>query len=166
MARGYLSQILLTRIPEQVAGVRNVRELRTLAAIIDGICQNDAMRSLDIAVQRFKSIEMYMSQGSWEQGNLLELIPHEGEARSYFRPELKATQQELKTEQRLRAPAWSNRRPTWTPRWENYQEKNSENTEGDNGGTTKDEKPPTNRPPQKGRKGSGKGKGRKGKFKW
>ena len=46
-------------------------ELRTLAAIIDGICQNDAMRSLDIAVQRFKSIEMYMGQGSWEQGNLL-----------------------------------------------------------------------------------------------
>ena len=166
VARGYLSQILLTRIPEGVAGVRNVRELRTLAAIIDGICQNDAMRSLDIAVQRFKSIEMYMGQGSWEQGNLLELIPHEGEARSYFRPELKATQQELKTEQRLRTPAWSNRRPTWTPRWEAHQEKTGEGAEGDGGGTAKEEKPPSNRPPQKGRKGLGKGKGRKGKFKW
>eukprot|EP00435_Cladocopium_sp_Y103_P028876 s1016_g7.t1 len=37
VARGYLSQILLTRVSEQSAGVRNVRELRTLAAIIDGI---------------------------------------------------------------------------------------------------------------------------------
>ena len=89
-----------------------------MAAIIDGICQNDSMRSLDVAVQGFKSIELFMSQGSWEQGNLLELIPSEGEARSYFRPELKATQQELKTEQRLRAGPWQPRRNQWAPRWE------------------------------------------------
>ena len=73
-ARGYLTP----HRGQQSAGLRNIRELRTLAAVIDGICQNDSMRSLDIAVQRFKSIELFMGQGSWEQGNLLELIPSEG----------------------------------------------------------------------------------------
>ena len=90
VCRGYLTQILLTRYPEEVMGVRNLWELRTLAQIVDSICQNNAIRSVDVALQRFKSIEMFMAQGSWEQGNLLELIPSEGEARSFFRPELKA----------------------------------------------------------------------------
>ena len=71
-------------------GVRNLWELRTLAQIVDSICQNNAIRSVDVALQRFKSIEMFIAQGSWEQENLLELIPSEGEARSFFRPELKA----------------------------------------------------------------------------
>ena len=166
VARGYLTQILLTRFPEAAAGLRNVRELRTLAAIIDGICQNDSMRSLDVAVQRFKSIELFMSQGSWEQGNLLELIPSEGEARSYFRPELKATQQELKTEQRLRAGPWQPRRNQWAPRWEDRQAPHAEAVDPGGAEAGKDEKPPSNRPGQKGRKGKGKGKGRKGKFAW
>ena len=166
VARGYLTQILLTRFPEATAGLRNVRELRTLAAIIDGICQNDSMRSLDIAVQRFKSIELFMGQGSWEQGNLLELIPSEGDARSYFRPELKASQQELKTEQRLKVVPWAPRRPAWNPRWTDHQNPPAETAETGEAEAGKEEKPPSNRPPFKGRKGKGKGKGRKGKSTW
>lgn len=166
VARGYLTQILLTRFPEAAAGLRNVRELRTLAAIIDGICQNDSMRSLDVAVQRFKSIELFMAQGSWEQGNLLELIPSEGEARSYFRPELKASQQELKTEQRLRSGPWQPRRNQWVPRWEERQPAPTDGTAAGGAEAEKEDKPPSNRPSPKGRKGKGKGKGRKGKFGW
>ena len=161
VCRGYLTQILFNKYPESVVGLRNARELRTLAHLIDRISENDGLRALDIALQRFKSIEMFLEQGSWEQGNLLELIPSEGDARAVFRSELKASQQEMTAEQRLRQRTWAPRR-----RWENWEQEPPPANEGQQDGENKDEKPPVNRLSKGGKKGKGKGKGRKGKYKW
>lgn len=161
VCRGYLSQILFNKYPESCVGLRNARELRTLAHLIDRISENDGLRALDIALQRFKSIEIFLEQGSWEQGNLLELIPSEGDARAVFRSELKASQQEMTAEQRLRQRLWAPRR-----RWENWEQEAPPANESQQDGENKEEKPPANRTSKGGKKGKGKGKGRKGKYKW
>lgn len=61
VARAYLSQIYLLRCPEAAIGLRNLRELRTLTTMVDLICSNDSLRALDIALQRVKAIEVFIS---------------------------------------------------------------------------------------------------------
>lgn len=82
--------------PEPSLGLRNLRELRTLAAMVDLMASNDTLRALDIALQRMKAIEVFVAQGNWTQATMLELVPAEGEQRAWFRQELKAAQQEAK----------------------------------------------------------------------
>ena len=101
VARAYLNQLYLIRHGEGTIGIRNVRELRTLSAIVDLVASNDPLRALDIALQRMKSIEVFVEQGQWSQASLLELVLPESEQRAWFRQELKAAQQEHKAELRL-----------------------------------------------------------------
>ena len=151
VARAYLSQIYLTRNSESAIGLRNLRELRTLATLADMIASNDALRALDVALQRMKAIELFISQGQWSQANLLELILPEDEQRAWFRQELKAAQQEHKSEMRLQRDQWPARRGPWAP--VRAAAPVVEKKEGDE----KDETPPGN--------GGGTGKGRKGRGK-
>ena len=158
VARAYLSQIYLVRNTEAAIGLRNLRELRTLTTLIDLMASNDILRALDVAVQRVKSIELFISQGQWNQANLLELILPEDEQRAWFRQELKAAQQEHRSEVKMQQDSWSRRpRTSWNP---NYSPRApGEKKEGE----AKDDQPPGN----SGGKGkTGKGKGRKGKAKW
>ena len=71
VARANLNQIYLPRHPEDTIGLRNLRELRTLTTLVDMIAQNDLLRALDVAVQRIKSIELFVAQGQWGQANLM-----------------------------------------------------------------------------------------------
>eukprot|EP00435_Cladocopium_sp_Y103_P038404 s1263_g10.t1 len=159
VARAYLNQIYLPRHPEGAIGLRNLRELRTLTTMVDMIALNDPLRALDVAVQRIKSIELFVSQGQWSQANLLELIVPEEEQRAWFRQELKAAQQEQKSDLRLQQDQWPRRRVSWAsnPTTVTVGEKKE--------GETKDDVPPANMvTPGKGKKGRGKGK--KGRGKW
>ena len=115
VARAYLSQIYMVRHPEAAIGLRNLRELRTLATLVDLMAMNDSLRALDVAVQRMKSIELFIAQGQWSQANLLELIVPEEEQRAWFRQELKAAQQEHKSDLRLQRDQWPKRRAAWYP---------------------------------------------------
>lgn len=155
VARAYLSQIYMVRNPESAIGLRNLRELRTLATLVDLMASNDPLRALDVAVQRMKSIELFIAQGQWSQANLLELIVPEEEQRAWFRQELKAAQQEHKSDLRLQRDQWPKRRTPWYP------------SPGATGGVdkkeveNKDGGPPENgggQNPGKGKKGRGKGK--------
>lgn len=154
VARAYLTQIYLVKNPEDRIGLRNLRELRTLATCLDYLAQNDPLRAMDIIVQRMKAIEVFVSQGNWNQACLLELIPGEGEQRAWFRQELKAAQQEWKSEHKMQEDSWSRRRQSWE-----YQTRPPPNEDRKIDGE-KSEQPPAN-PGGKGKKG--KGKGRKGK---
>ena len=154
VARAYLTQIYLVKNPEDRIGLRNLRELRTLATCLDYLAQNDPLRAMDIIVQRMKAIEVFVSQGNWNQACLLELIPGEGEQRAWFRQELKAAQQEWKSEHKMQEDSWSRRRQNWE-----YQPRPPPNEDRKIDGE-KSEQPPAN-PGGKGKKG--KGKGRKGK---
>jgi hypothetical protein len=115
VARAYLSQIYLVRHPEAVIGLRNLRELRTLATLVDLMAMNDSLLPLDVAVQRMKGIELFIAQGQWSQAILLELIVPEEEQRAWFRQELKAAQQEHKSDLRLQRDQWPKRRAAWHP---------------------------------------------------
>ncbi|CAK0881107.1 unnamed protein product, partial [Prorocentrum cordatum] len=60
---------------EAAVGLRNPRELKTIAAIIEAILQGRILTALDIAVQRFKAIELSIEEGNWTNARWLELIP-------------------------------------------------------------------------------------------
>ena len=148
VARAYLRQIYFAQHGVDQLGPRNTQEMLTLATAVDYICQNDSLRALDVLLQRLKALEVSQAQGNWSHA--AELMTHDQTA--VFRQELKAAQQEVKTDLELQKDP---RRRTWRPqRW----------YEGGDGGETPREdkdKPPDNAP--KGpRKGKGKGKRGKG----
>ena len=157
VARAYLTQIYLVKNPEHLIGLRNLRELRPLATLVDYLANNDSLRALDIALQRMKAIEVFIAQASWTQATQLELIPAETEQRAWFAQELKAAQQEVKAENKMYNDQWPRRRTRWEDRGGGAGPSNAEKAkegEGDKG-----DHPPSNG--SKGRKG--KGKGKKGK---
>ena len=161
VARAYLNQLYLIRHGEGAIGIRNVRELRTLSAIVDLVASNDPLRALDIAIQRMKPIEVFVEQGQWSQASLLELVLPESEQRAWFRQELKAAHQEHKAELRLQKDQWPKRRSPWYPgspgaaAAEQKEQSGKEDTPPGNGGGPA---------PGKGKKGRGKGK--KGGKRW
>jgi len=106
-----------------------------------------------------KSIELFVSQGNWSQANLLELVMPEDEQRAWFRQELKAAQQEQKSELRLLHDQYPRRRTPWHPPVAQGGAGEKKDGEG------KDETPPTNSGGA-GRGRKGKGKGKKGKLRW
>ncbi|CAE8685015.1 unnamed protein product, partial [Polarella glacialis] len=112
VARAYLTRVYFQSHHPQLLGQRNAREMRTLMTIVDLICQNDGLRALDVALQRQKSIELQFLQGNWEQGQQLELVPLD-EDHSYFKQELKAAQQEVRSTFRLAQQPWKVEQQQW-----------------------------------------------------
>eukprot|EP00435_Cladocopium_sp_Y103_P037986 s305_g10.t1 len=55
MATPYLIQVLFNRYHQGEIPMRTMRELRTVAAVIDLVVTNDPLRALDVLVQRFKA---------------------------------------------------------------------------------------------------------------
>ena len=55
-------------------GVRNSRELETLALVLDKLLDGDAVGGMDVLSQRFKAIEHVLNAGSWNTASHLELI--------------------------------------------------------------------------------------------
>ena len=63
---------------QQVQGVRNLRELRTLAQIIDSIILGDLAFAADTAIQRYKAVELAAETGIWALAEEVELLPPSG----------------------------------------------------------------------------------------
>ena len=153
VARAYLRQIYFAQRGVDQLGPGNTKELLTMATAVDYICQNDSLRALDVLLQRLKALEVAQSQGNWSQAAELELVMTHDQT-AIFRQELKAAQQEVKADLDLQKDP---QRRSWKPqRW--Y-------AAGDAGETAKEDmdKPPDNtlKGPRK-----GKGRGKKGKGKW
>ena len=155
VARAYLHQIYFQAHGREALGLRNVKEMITLATAIDLICGNDGLRALDVLVQRLKALEVAQSQGGWTQASQLELIMTTDQT-AVFRQELRAAQQEVKADWELQRDP--RRRP-----WSGHQ---GWTDVGSGADANKDsgDKPPENSP--KPGKGKGKGKGKKGKRRW
>jgi hypothetical protein len=115
VARAYMTRVYFQSHHPQLLGQRNAREMRTLMTIVDLICQNDGLRALDVALQRQKSLELQFLQGNWEQGQQLELVPLD-EDHSYFKQELKAAQQEVRSTFRLAQQPWKVEQQQWRSR--------------------------------------------------
>ena len=63
----YLTTVLLPRRPESIMGMRNARELRTLAVSLDALMLGDLGMVGDCLVQRWKAVEAAVGDGhcSW-----------------------------------------------------------------------------------------------------
>ena len=155
-----MSQIFLSKHPEGTLGMRNLREMRTLTTVLDLLASNQILQAMDILAQRIKSVELFVSQGHWAQGSLLELAAAEGEQRAYSREEIKVAQAEQKAELQMQKAQWQ--RPWWQKDYRTPQnpvgEKGEEGEKGD--------RAPANPGGQEKGKNKGKGKGKKGKRKW
>ena len=76
MVTSYLTAILQPTKPDM--GMRNSRELRTLAETIDKLLAGDIVGAADMLAQRFKAVELAATEGSWSIAKHLELIPEGG----------------------------------------------------------------------------------------
>ena len=70
----YLHQVLFNQHPQHVIGVRNTRELVTLAEAIDLLMEERLASLGDLLMQRMKAVEASLTEG-WGVANFQELIP-------------------------------------------------------------------------------------------
>ena len=52
------------------------REMVALAEIIDCFCEGDLSRLGDVALQRYKVLELSVEDGSWDVSQVLEVLEH------------------------------------------------------------------------------------------
>lgn len=69
----YLTTIL--ERGDRSLGVRNSRELRSLAQAVDSLIRGDITFAADTLIQRFKAVELSAAEGGWNLAQHLELIP-------------------------------------------------------------------------------------------
>lgn len=116
VATPYLIQVLFNKYPPGDVPIRTMRELRTVAAVIDYVVNNDPLRALDVLVQRFKALELSHEQQSWAQASQLELILSD-QTSAVFCQEVKAAQaEEVELATRSRSPALLTCREPQEPR--------------------------------------------------
>lgn len=70
----YLNQVLFTQHSQEKIGIRNVRELVTLAEAIDLLMENNLPAVGDVLMQRMKALESSLTEG-WQMATHQELIP-------------------------------------------------------------------------------------------
>ena len=73
--RRYLQTILFARHSERDMGMRNARELRTLAKALDAITAGNIALAADTLTQRWKAVETSIADGGWNLARHLELLP-------------------------------------------------------------------------------------------
>ena len=72
-AVSYLTSVLLPSAADMT--LRNNRELRTLAEILDLLALGRVLEAGDVVAQRFRAVELASAEGTWQLARHLELIP-------------------------------------------------------------------------------------------
>ena len=76
-------------------GMRNARELRTLAEALDLLTLGKIAEVGDVLMQRFKAVELASQEGNWRIAQHLELIPDTGVSASSYKERRAAAKLEL-----------------------------------------------------------------------
>ena len=71
----WLTSIFHGRYPQETIGVRNARELKTLAQSLDALRRGDLPALGDTLMQRFKAVQISITDGNWGTAARYELIP-------------------------------------------------------------------------------------------
>ena len=58
--------------------IRNIREMHTLAVVLDHLALGRTRAAADVCAQRLKALEMAALTGSWERAQYIELVEQEG----------------------------------------------------------------------------------------
>ena len=89
-----------------------LREMLTLATLMDTLLKGDVLQSLDVIAQRLKSLELQGAEG--EVGRQLELIPAEVSSLATT-SEARFARAEHHADQKLRKQLWEKSRPPYHP---------------------------------------------------
>eukprot|EP00971_Amphidinium_carterae_P348763 6490663-Amphidinium_carterae.2 len=96
VAQMYMTNVVLPNRPPGL-NLRNEREMRTLALILDHIIRGQLLQAADVAMQRFKAVEMASGpNATWEFAQRLELIPQTAIATTSFLEREAAMKAELR----------------------------------------------------------------------
>ena len=68
-------QYLTTVVPVGTLGLKNHRELQTIAQSLDALLRGEILLAGDTLMQRFKSVELAAQSQSWSVAQHLELVP-------------------------------------------------------------------------------------------
>ena len=71
----YLYSMVFVQHPVETVGARTVQELRTLATLLDHLARGELDQLGDVAMQRFKALELSIKDKSWTLATELELLP-------------------------------------------------------------------------------------------
>ena len=74
LVMAYLTTVVLPN-REKGVGLRNERELRTLAKAIDLVLEGQLLSALDLLAQRFKAVETVTTGATWSEAKYHQLIP-------------------------------------------------------------------------------------------
>ena len=74
----YVSQVLLVTHPPQKIGIRNHREVISVAMALDYLLAGKTAEAGDLLVQRLKALETSFGEGGWSTARHQELIPAVG----------------------------------------------------------------------------------------
>ncbi len=71
----YVNQILLAQHSQEKIGLRNFREIQTLARAVDMLLAGNLACLGDLLMQRLKALEISLQDGSWLTARHQELLP-------------------------------------------------------------------------------------------
>ena len=74
----YLLSIYMNANTIDRVGVRNGRELKTLATALDHLARGELDQLADVLMQRYKAVEMSIADGTWTLAQRIELITDQG----------------------------------------------------------------------------------------
>ena len=93
----FLTSIFHGSHPIKECGVRNARELRTLAMALDSLGAGSLPQLADLLMQRFKAVQSSITDNSWNLAKRLELIPEDGLSLTTFEERRAAARDEVMT---------------------------------------------------------------------
>lgn len=91
-----------------------LREMLTLATLMDTLLKGDILQSLDVIAQRLKSLELLQQGAEGEVGRQLELIPAEVSSLATT-SEARFARAEHHADQKLKRQLWDKPRPPYQP---------------------------------------------------
>ena len=74
----YLLSVVQGAHPPEKMGARTTAELRTVAESLDALGRGDLPHLADLLAQRFKALELSVSEGNWALASQLEVTPQGG----------------------------------------------------------------------------------------
>ena len=118
-AKSYYLRVL--RPATEKVSLRNLREMHTMAVVLDHLALGRSKAAADVAAQRLKALELASTTGSWDKAQYLELVPQEGATLVNKEEEYLATK-ETELYQRLHGPHRGKGKPS-EHGWQNYDDK-------------------------------------------
>eukprot|EP00435_Cladocopium_sp_Y103_P067141 s738_g29.t1 len=140
VAMNHILTVLLPSLGSK-AGLRSIRELKTLGGILDHLAAGSLSRAADVVSQRIKAVERATHEGHWGAAQFLELLPPEN-SMLLERDEEMYLAKEYLMDQRLKTYDRQQSRPEGGGKGKSKKAKGKTKEKGDKGTWDKNDKVP------------------------